>query len=220
MKVAEFFAGSRSIGKAFEEKGHNVFSIDWEPYENIDLVGDVESISIKDLPWTPDVIWASPDCKTYSIAAVSTHRDKRIIPKSDYAKKCDKVNLNFIKIIKECLSINPNLVFFIENPRGMLRHMPFMQQFTRYTIWYCQYGDNRAKPTDIWTNSKEWRPKLPCRNYKYDKDGVIINKHCHHESARRGAKTGTQGLKGSYTRSIIPKLLCEEIVALFTPHSC
>ena len=51
-----------------------------------------------------------------------------------------------------------------------------------------------------------------CRNYKYDKDGDIINKHCHHESARRGAKTGTQGRKGAYERSKIPIELINELL--------
>ena len=108
--------------------------------------------------------------------------------------------------------MNPDLVFFIENPRGILRHMPFMQGLKRHTVWYCQYGDSRAKPTDIWTNSTTWEPRPMCRNYKYDKEGNIIDKHCHHESARRGAKTGTQGKKGSYERSVIPEELCKEIL--------
>ena len=33
-----------------------------------------------------------------------------------------------------------------------------------------------------------------------------------HESAPRGSKTGTQGLKNAKERSVIPKLLCEHIV--------
>ena len=33
-----------------------------------------------------------------------------------------------------------------------------------------------------------------------------------HEPAPRGSKTGTQGLKGSKERSVIPKNLCEHIV--------
>jgi len=203
MNVLEIFAGSRSVGRIADNYGLNVFSIDWKQYEDIDLVADVEFLSPEDVPFIPDIIWASPDCTTYSIAACSTHRINSVVPKSDYAKKCDRVNLNLINLIKYWLSINPKMVFFIENPRGMMRKMPFMQDFKRYTIWYCQYGDKRAKPTDIWTNSEKWNPRPECKNG---------NKNCHHESSPRGSKTGTQGIKGSYNRSIIPNQLCDEII--------
>lgn len=211
VKILELFAGSRSIGNEGDRLGMEVFSVDWEPYEDIDLSMDVEDMKLSDVPFVPDGVWASPDCVTYTIAAISTHRNGTE-PKSDYAKKCDRVNQHFISLIKQWLEINPKMVFFIENPRGMLRHMPFMKEFTRHTVWYCQYGDDRAKPTDIWTNSTTWVPRPMCHNYKYDKEGNVIDKHCHHESARRGAKTGTQGKKGSYNRSKIPTQLCNEIL--------
>lgn len=213
MKILELFAGSRSIGKEAEKQGHEVFSVDWEKFEGIDLSIDIENLKLEDIPFIPDMVWASPDCTTYTIAAISTHRNKEDRSgKTEYAKKCDRVNKHWIALIKQWLVINPKMVYFIENPRGGLRKMDFMQEFNMKTVWYCKYGDSRAKPTDIWSNSKSWTPRPMCKNYKYNKSGEIIDKHCHHESARRGAKTGTQGLKGSYERSKIPQQLCEEIL--------
>ena len=203
LKLLELFAGSRSVGKVAESLGWDVFSIDWKPYDGIHLAIDIGDLKKEDVPFLPDVVWASPDCTTYSIAACSTHRTNSIEPKTDYAKKCDQVNKHFIGLIKEWLKINPKMVFFIENPRGMLRKMPFMQDFKRYTIWYCQYGDDRAKPTDIWTNSTDWIPRPQCKNG---------NVNCHHQPAPRGSRTGTQGRKGSYERSVIPEQLCIEII--------
>tara|TARA_R110000764_G_scaffold185642_1_gene271021 strand:+ start:40 stop:705 length:666 start_codon:yes stop_codon:yes gene_type:complete len=218
IKILELFAGSRSLGSEAEKIGFEVFSIDWTAYDKINLVKDIGKLEKKDVPFTPGMVWASPDCSTYSIAACSTHRTNTKEPKSEYAKECDKMNKHWIGLIKEWIIINPDLIFFIENPRGMLRHMDFMQEFKRHTVWYCKYGDDRAKPTDIWTNSKTWKPRPMCKNYKYNKEtGEIIDKHCHHESARRGARTGTQGRKNSFERSTIPKELCKEILNSLKP---
>ena len=201
--LLELFAGSRSVGKVAESKGMKVFSVDWQKFENIDLAIDIEDLKASDVPFIPNAVWASPDCTTYTIAAISTHRNGTE-PKSEYAKKCDRVNQHWISLIKYWLELNPKMVFFIENPRGMLRKMPWMQEFKRHTVWYCQYGDDRAKPTDIWTNSKTFIPKPVCHNG---------NVNCHHAPAPRGSKTGTQGRKGSYQRSIIPSELCEAVIS-------
>ena len=126
MKLLELFAGSRSIGNEAEALGMEVFSVDWTPYEKIDLVADIGELKLKDVPFVPDVIWASPDCTTYSVAALGRHRNG-VEPKTEYALKCDNMNVHWIGLVKEWLEINPNMVFFIENPRGMMRKMPFMQ---------------------------------------------------------------------------------------------
>ena len=208
MKVLELFAGTRSIGKAFEKKGHEVFSVEWDKnFENIDLYTDINNITANDIIkkfGVPDVIWASPDCTTYSIAAISHHRKRNeetnnLDPVSDYAKFCDKTNKYVLDLIQE---LKPKF-YFIENPRGGLRKMDFMKGLYRYTVTYCQYGDTRMKPTDIWTNIPDPHFKPMCKN----------GDNCH-EAAPRGSKTGTQGLKGSKERSIIPNLLCEYIVEI------
>ncbi len=208
LKVLELFAGTRSIGKAFEEKGHEVFSIEWDQqHENIDWYADISTITAQDIIerfGVPDVIWASPDCTSYSIAAISHHRTREengnLAPKSDYAKFCDTTNEHVIKLIKE---LNPKY-YFIENPRGGMRKMNFMQDLPRYTVWYCQYGDIRAKPTDLWTNHPDPKFKPVCRNG---------NPNCHHEAAPRGSKSGTQGL-AKVDRSRIPEELCRHIVTI------
>lgn len=80
MKVLELFAGTRSIGKAFEARGHQVFSVEWDKnFEDIDLYKDVLLVTPEEIIerfGRPDVIWASPDCTTYSIAAISHHRKR------------------------------------------------------------------------------------------------------------------------------------------------
>jgi site-specific DNA-cytosine methylase len=205
IKILELFAGSRSFGKQAKKMGFEVFSVDWDNFEGIDLNIDIELLTSNHIPFIPNVIWASPDCKTYSIAAISHHR-KGSIAISDYAKKCDNVNKNFINLIMYYLSINPKLLYFIENPRGMFRKMDFIQfAEIRNTVSYCQYGDNRMKPTDIFTNCKQWQPKPICKR----------GDNCH-VSAPRGSRTGTQGLKGSYNRSVIPSELCIEILKSIT----
>lgn len=206
MKVLELFAGTRSIGKVFEARGHEVFSVEWnKDFENIDLYADVGILTadmVLEKFGKPDVIWASPDCTTYSVAAISHHRTRNektgsLEPISEYAMFCDKVNKHVLELIEQ---LKPKY-YFIENPRGGMRKMDFMQGLPRYTVTYCQYGDIRMKPTDIWTNHPNPQFKPMCRN----------GAPCH-VSAPRGSKTGTQALKGSKERSVIPYKLCEHIV--------
>ena len=206
MKILELFAGTRSIGKAFEARGHEVYSVEWNTdFQDIDLYADIGQLTAEDILeqfGRPDVIWASPDCTTFSIAAISHHRRQNpetgsLEPVSDYAKFCDAVDQNVLRLIRE---LQPTF-YFIENPRGGMRKMEWMQELPRYTVTYCQYGDTRMKPTDIWTNH-------PCPQFK----PMCKNGDPCHERAPRGARTGTQGLQGAKDRSIIPAQLCEHIV--------
>lgn len=138
------------------------------------------------------------------MAGISHHRRKNpetgsLDPISDYAKFCDEVNKNVLKLIDD---LQPKY-YFIENPRGGLRKMDFMQELPRYTVTYCQYGDTRMKPTDIWSNHPNPKFKPACKN----------GAPCH-EAAPRGSSTGTQGLKGSKARSVIPEALCRHIAEI------
>ena len=205
MKVLELFAGSRSIGKAAEQLGMEVFSSDINNFEGINYVTDIRDFDVSKVPFKPDVIWASPPCTYFSVASIGKHWNKDNTPKSDNAMLGVEFVQKTIDIIKE---LQPTY-WFIENPRGKLRKldvinglndMPYAYVY-RYTVTYCQYGDSRMKPTDIWTNNPYWEPRPMCKN----------GDKCH-VSAPRGSQTGKQGLKGNYERSKLPDELCQEIL--------
>ena len=200
MKVLELFAGSRSIGKAAKILGYQVFSSDLINFENIDYITSILDFDINKLPFQPDIIWASPPCTAFSVAAIGKNwtkdGDNYIAknPRADFGLELVKKTIQIIEALKPTY-------FFIENPRGMLRKMPLMANLNRQGVTYCQYGDTRMKPTDIWTNSLNWIPRPMCKN----------GDDCH-IAAPRGSSTGTQGLKGAYERSKIPEDLCLEIL--------
>ncbi len=206
MKVLDLFCGTKSIANAFQRHGHEVYTVDWNADFQPTLCADIGTLTADDIinlcGGVPDVIWASPDCTSYSVAAISYHRRKNpetgnLDGITEYAQMCDKINQHVIELIKE---LKPKY-FFIENPRGGMRKMSFIQGIPRYTVTYCQYGELRMKPTDIWTNHPNPQFKPPCKN----------GDPCH-ISAPRGAQTGTQGIKGAKDRARIPRELCEHIV--------
>ena len=200
MKVLELFAGSCSVGKAAKKLGYDVFSSDINNFEDIDYVVNILDFDVSKVPFQPDIIWASPPCTGFSVAAIGHHwagGKGAYIPKTDTAK----LGIELVKKTIEIINHFQPTYWFMENPRGVLRKMPFMDEFTRRTVTYCQYGDERMKPTDIWTNNDLWIPRRMCKN----------GDPCH-VAAPRGSKTGTQGRSNAYERSKIPDELCLEIL--------
>ena len=208
-KMLDLFCGTKSMSSAFASAGWEVYTVDWESKFNPTLCADIGTLTAEDIielcGGVPDVVWASPDCTSYSVAAITHHRKKNLEteelePVSEYAQFCDKVNSHIIDVIVN--ELKPKY-YFIENPRGGMRKMGFVKDLPRYTVTYCQYGDTRQKPTDIWTNHPNPEFKPPC------KPGAPC-----HQAAPRGSKTGTQGLKNKVERARIPEQLCAHIVEI------
>jgi len=198
--VLELFAGSKSIGKQAEKLGMNVYSSDINDFEGIDYVVNILEFDVTKVPFKPDIIWASPPCTSFSVASIGHHwtgGKGAYIPKTDGAR----LGLELVKKTIEIIEYFQPTFWFMENPRGVLRKLPVVQGLPRKTVTYCQYGDERMKPTDIWTNSIIWEPRPMCKN----------GDPCH-VSAPRGSRTGTQGRSNAYERSKIPDELCFEVL--------
>ena len=200
MNCLELFSGTHSVGKVCKELGWNVISVDNElPATHQE---DIMTFDYKQYPQDKfDIVWASPPCNSFS-KMLFMHKH------IDQAKKIREEGLPLLDKTLEIIDFLQPDYFFIENPRGKLRKLKFMQPLPRATVTYCQYGDTRMKPTDIWTNhldsplfSNGWKPRPICKN----------GDSCH-VSAPRGSQTGTQGLKGNYLRSQVPYELCKEIL--------
>ena len=198
--TVELFSGTGSFSKVATELGHMTFQTDNNLIDHLDLVIDVRDIDVENhIPFDEvDVLWASPPCEGFSVAAIGKNWNHDHTPKTDSARLGMQLVKHTLRLIDE---IEPKW-WFIENPRGKLRKMPFMEELdcVRHTVTYCQYGDTRMKPTDIWTNARWWKPRPMCKN------GMPC-----HVAAPRGSTTGTQGIKGYKDRSRIPPELFHEI---------
>ena len=109
-------------------------------------------------------------------------------PKTDVARHGIALVERTLEIIRQ---INPRY-FVIENPRAKLRKLPMMQSLERRTVTYCQYGEKRMKPTDLWG-------VFPA--------GLLLSDPCKngapcHVSAPRGSTTGTQGMDSAESAKI------------------
>lgn len=200
MTTLELFSGTKSFSKVMTMNGHETMTIDNDPKLDPDYVIDILTLnanSVGVLGEDIDILWASPPCEGFSVAVIGRNWHHDHTPKTDNARRASRLAEKTLQIIA---AVEPTW-WFIENPRGKLRKMPYMQGLLRHTVTYCQYGDTRQKPTDIWTNAWWWRPRAMCKR----------GDTCH-EAAPRGSRTGTMGLKGATARGAIPAELFKEIL--------
>jgi len=203
MNCLYLWAGKEKSGlAAFEDC--SIVSVGIDEDADLTICSDIADVSLRDLqargPY--DFIWASPDCKVWSLANLHSGHWKKddwanqFIPQTPKAKEMIARVKHTLYLIEE---LRPTY-WILENPFGILRHMHFMKKYQLAEVTYCQYGDeNRMKPTDLWGRFPRTFKPLRCS----------YGSKCHPASPR-GVNTGTQAL--SYDEKVrIPYGLSEAI---------
>jgi C-5 cytosine-specific DNA methylase len=197
VRVLDLFAGLGGWSAPFIERGHEAVTSDIDPRFGCTVTGDFldyETRSLLHDIGSYDLILASPPCEAFSVASMGTHwggGHRQYVPKTDKAV----VGIALLELTVQFCEAE-GVPFLIENPRGAMRKMGAVAHLPRHTVTYCQYGQRNMKPTDLFGKNSD-----PC-----------------HEAAPRGAKTGTQGIKGYAERSKIPYELALEVCMAMERH--
>ncbi|WP_149241493.1 hypothetical protein [Dyadobacter sp. 32] len=200
--LLELFSGSGTVSRvAREEFGYRTFTIDLEEQYQPDLSADIAKLALHQIPDRNkiSIVWASVPCTQYSILNLVNHWEKitynhrsyYYFPKTDAARSAVRLLEKTLWLIRK---INPTY-YFIENPRGALRHMPQMNYAPfRHEISYSDFEMDIYKPTDIFTN---------CNFLKLPRISSCVG---------RSFPGSVNKLSSAYERSIVPPALIREIL--------
>tara|TARA_R110001632_G_scaffold154191_1_gene272263 strand:- start:1240 stop:1896 length:657 start_codon:yes stop_codon:yes gene_type:complete len=218
MKLLELFCGTKSVGKVAEKMDYDeIVSLDFEPRFNATHTVDIFEWDYKQYPVGYfDTIWASPDCRTWSLATGGKYRTKDSILGLGNAHQAEAdMGCNMILKVIEILKYFQPDKWFIENPRALLKYYPPLNDFIdEYgacmgLVYYGNYNHGVPKATNIWTNTPIWDDeKKPIMGeetyiYKYHNYNKRLKRHylCFTNSNPEG-------------RSVIPPALIERLFNL------
>jgi hypothetical protein len=220
MRLLELFCGTKSVGKVAQDRNWEIISLDFNPKFEATHTEDILTWDYTIYPPHHfDVIWASPDCRTWSIATGGKYRRKDSIFGLDNNYQPDATMGNeMINKVIEILHYFQPPVWYIENPRGLLTYYPPLNQFLeeigkRGLVYYGNYGHGCPKPTHIWTNMDIWEneitPVMP-------EDSYIVRLHPYSQKNKRYYKCFYDGSVKNIAevRSIIPRGLIDRLFNL------
>jgi len=164
-RLLELFCGTKSVGSVFEKKGYEVISLDYMKKFNPTICENILTWDYKKYdPDYFDVVWASPDCTTWSYASRGAYRNSKEIYGKDNKnrEKAELGNQMVLRCIEIMKYFKPR-AWFMENPRGLMKDFPPLIEFEnehnvrRLLVYYGNYDNwGFPKATHIWSNLPLW----------------------------------------------------------------
>ena len=212
----------------------------------LSVQGGVASILAKEGYGLGDLVHVhcSPPCETYSNAdATNQYREPpcnyrvratgeptpREGSHRDKALQHDALVQHLIGLLACAKEEGGEFTFSIENPRGMLRERPFMAcegwppslEGRMVTVEYCAYGTPYKKPTDVWTDLRDWVPRGSTGDgrcgHRCEQGGWGLEvdgkrSFYHHKALAQQPIDGIQGVGTKQFLNHIPPPLCSELL--------
>jgi len=201
-KVLELFKGSGSITTYFSNTDYEVISLDIIKKYNPTICSDIMEWDYTIYP--PhyfDIIWASPECKIFSMLQNTwigrKWRDKQHLQETRDEHSC------FILKTMEIIDYFKPKHYFVENPKDskIWDYIPDEFKDKYIIVDYCFFGYDYKKPTKILTNKDLTNKRCSCKKHGM-RLGLV---GCKMENCETVEKVDNTTLLQRY--SIPPKLL-------------
>lgn len=203
MRVLDLFTGTGSVAKVAREMGCEVITLDIDAKCKPDLCTNILEFDYRAYPINYfDVIWASPDCRTFSQARRSNLGrviNGELCTAETLLRDVSNIGLPILRRTEEIIDYLKPRAYFIENPAtGSMKD--YIANRDVYTFDYCMYGFPYRKRTHIWSNIK--LSSLLC-----DGSHMIDNKHIMTAIGSSKSQKGQGGGASKRERYAIPNKL-------------
>jgi hypothetical protein len=222
VRCLDLYSGTHSFTNVAKQLGYECVSLDIKKKHSPSIVCDILEFDYKIWPAGYfDIVWASPPCTLYSVAAAHMYNEEERKERADKGNAVSRRTLEIIEYLR------PRF-FCVENPlssgiwkQGIFDHIP------KKRVSYCHYGFPYRKHTLLATNILDFQAKCCKQDCNFitivtDAQGRV---HKHHEQIAQHGPSGPLrhlGLqKKSYTQETlyrVPPDLIKDILLTAFPE--
>ncbi len=211
MRVLDIFSGTHSVGKVFEQHGHEVVSVDLD-----DTFKPTHNVSVLDWDFRAlypsghfDYIHCSPPCIMYSSLSpcnygrVITHKDEKVLWCREIHEQAMTESDQLVLKAFEIIDYFKPKFWTMENPFhhgfSFLGKRDIMKDIPYTVAGYCQYGVEYKKPTAFFNNFG--LKLLPCSHKRGTRHPKVV----------ATLRDNLNRVGNLYKKYVIPPMLVESI---------